>query len=87
MSKVSPTKNWVIVKEIFLEQEAMASGIYINRPNVANTVFGEIMSKYPSSELEVGAKVVFIEYAGGRWTMKGEKALIVPEAAILAYFS
>ena len=87
MSKVNPTKNWVIIKEIFPEQEAMNSGLYINRPNVANTVFGEVMAKHSSSDLEVGVKVVFREYAGGRWSFKGEKALITPEIAILATFS
>ena len=80
-------KNWVILKEIFLEDEPMTSGLYITRPNVANTVFGEVMAKHSSSDLEVGARVVFVEYAGGRWAMKGEKVLIVPEAAILAYYS
>lgn len=87
MSKVNPTKNWVILKEIFLEENAMASGLYVSRPNVANTVFGEVMAKYPSSKLEIGSKVVFIEYSGGRWSFQGEKALIVPEIAILATFS
>lgn len=87
MSKVNPTKNWVILKEIFLEEQAMNSGIYVIRPNVSNTVFGEVMAKYPSSELEVGSKVVFREYSGGRWSFQGERALIVPEVAILATFS
>ncbi len=87
MSRVNPTKNWVILKEIFLEEDVEASGLYIIRPNVANTVFGEVMAKYPKSELEIGSKVVFREYAGGRWSFQGEKALIVPEVAILATFS
>ena len=89
---VNPLPGWVVLKEVFANQEKAVAGtdvvITIVRPYVNNTVYGEVLRAHPDTQeeygIDLGDLVVFKEYSGGRWLFGNVKTLITPAKDILA---
>ena len=92
VKKAHPLEGWVIIEEEFLNREHHVPGtdvvLTIHRPHESNSVFGRIVSVHPETSEEFlvykDDRVLYREYAGGRWAFNGVKYLITPIYDILA---
>ena len=88
VSTVTPTPGWVIIEEDYA-METSPSGYFLVSSYKTNTVFGEIIAiniaDSMKSQILPGDRIVYREFAGGRWSFQGRKLLITPLEAILAW--
>lgn len=91
IKSVRPLDGWVMLREQFLDREVtLTTGLVLQiaRPYVSNTVYGQVvaLSEQTAAELavSVGDIVVYREYAGARWSFKGDVVLLTASKDILA---
>ena len=89
VARVRPAPGWLVLEEEFVTEMTVGGiSLAIARPYVANTVIGRVLAVGVGTAQKLGVtqgdRVVYREYAGGRWSCLGQKVLITNERDILA---
>jgi co-chaperonin GroES (HSP10) len=74
LSELELVGQWLVVREEQPEPER-PSGLVVVRQGTAHGVLGEVILAGAEAELEglsAGDRIIYEEWAGGRWALKGE---------------
>ena len=86
---VKPLSGWVMVSEHFEQdtyKDIAGMELAIVKPGTSNTMYGELiaMSEESNLDVEIGDKIIYREWSGGRWSLNNRVVLLLPEDDVLA---
>ena len=91
VDKVHPVGDWVVIREEYSQDQSVeVGGVALALPTIgtANTVYGQLVAAhYQTTQrmgIEVGDRVIYREWKGGRWDFNGETVLVMQAEHVLA---